>query len=224
MRLTLSLFALKLLELILCEVESPTQIIVMSPRSDVKQPAGQDLVVKFHVENQIRCSVVAILNGKSNKVIPSCKISFAIDADELLMGSNELELLLQSDNDQTDGVDFLPSTVVLFDVEQQTPWYNPTSICSDASEGTCDRCIHWANDVCTIWNTSTPHTIPRIFHWVWVGGGGPIPQRFDRYMSSWRTLHPDWQFVVWTDDLVNWPLRNAALIIQADSYAGLGAA
>jgi hypothetical protein len=173
-------------------------IFIFSPRDDVKHPIDQDLIVKFEIESQKQpCSVVALLNGKLNRVVNACKLSFAIDADELVLGSNELELLLQERSSVDDERDE-PSASLVFRVEQREPWSTPEPACgAAASADTCDRCLHMVNGTCILLRDTSSHPIPRIFHWVWVGGGGPIPARFEPYMASWRTLHPDWQFVVW---------------------------
>jgi hypothetical protein len=174
------------------------RIVVLSPRDDVKHPIDQDLIVKFEIKSENQpCSVVALLNGKLNRVVNSCKLSFAIDADELVLGSNELELLLQARSAVDDESDE-PSASLNFLVEQREPWSTPALACGGAaSADTCDRCLHMVNGTCILLRDTSPHPIPRIFHWVWVGGGGPIPARFEPFMASWRALHPDWQFVIW---------------------------
>jgi hypothetical protein len=174
-------------------------IVIFSPREDVKHPKDQDLIVKFEVKSESQpCSVVALLNGKLERVVNNCKLSFAIDADELIFGLNELELLLQAHSSVDDGERDEPSASLTFRVEPREPWSAPEPACHGAaSADTCDRCLHAVNGTCILHRDTSSHPIPRIFHWVWVGGGGPIPARFEPYMASWRSLHPDWQFVVW---------------------------
>jgi mannosyltransferase OCH1-like enzyme len=41
--------------------------------------------------------------------------------------------------------------------------------------------------------------IPKIFHQIWIGGN-PLPSEFEFYRQTWKDLHPDWEFMVWTDD------------------------
>ena len=225
MNYCVSLISIILFNLTQCSVDKSPKIQIFSPRSDTIQPAGQDLILKFQISGYHKpCSVVAVLNGKMNRVIPSCQSSFAIDEDELEIGPNEIELLLQADIETSTGDDAEPpSASVAFNVELRPPWYTPEQLtcAGPEAEGRCSQCLHSVNDTCIVRRAPTSHAIPSILHWVWVGGGGPIPARFDRFMASWRALHPDWQFVVWTDPLVTWPLRNAALLLQADSYAGL---
>jgi mannosyltransferase OCH1-like enzyme len=45
--------------------------------------------------------------------------------------------------------------------------------------------------------------IPKILHHIWVGP--PMPERLNPYVESWRTLHPEWEHLLWTgfDDLEN---------------------
>jgi mannosyltransferase OCH1-like enzyme len=40
--------------------------------------------------------------------------------------------------------------------------------------------------------------IPKIIHQIWLGG--PVPERFKAWMQTWKTMHPDWRYVLWTDD------------------------
>ncbi len=179
--------------------DQDARISIFSPRADVIHPLEQDVIVKFEVKSQGQpCSVVALLNGKLNRVVNSCKLSFAIDADELNLGLNELEILLQASTSADDERDE-PSAALTFRAEPREPWSTPDPACrgpAPASD-TCDRCLHAVNGTCVLRRDASPHPIPRILHWVWVGGGGPIPARFEPYMASWRALHPDWQFVVW---------------------------
>ncbi|MCH9620727.1 MAG: hypothetical protein S4CHLAM20_01280 [Chlamydiia bacterium] len=40
--------------------------------------------------------------------------------------------------------------------------------------------------------------IPKIIHQVWVGSK-PIPEKYKEYMETWKKLHPDWEYKLWTD-------------------------
>ena len=42
--------------------------------------------------------------------------------------------------------------------------------------------------------------IPKIIHFIWVGG--PLPDVLKYYINSWIERHPDWQFKLWTDEEV----------------------
>merc|ERR1712070_1358542 len=56
--------------------------------------------------------------------------------------------------------------------------------------------------------------IPRIIHQVWIGG--ELPHRFQRLAASWKRLHPDWEYKLWTDsDVKGLRLRNRELFERA---------
>lgn len=40
--------------------------------------------------------------------------------------------------------------------------------------------------------------IPRILHFIWLGG--PIPELYQEFRAEWQRLHPDWQCLTWTDE------------------------
>lgn len=40
--------------------------------------------------------------------------------------------------------------------------------------------------------------IPKILHYVWLGGG-PLPPRFVEFRAGWQRLHPDWQIIEWNE-------------------------
>src|SRR4051812_38337255 len=62
-----------------------------------------------------------------------------------------------------------------------------------------------------------PQLIPRVFHWVWLGGRR-MPDEYVEFRRSWVRHHPDWQFVVW-DETTLPPLRNHEWFEQADSWS-----
>lgn len=39
--------------------------------------------------------------------------------------------------------------------------------------------------------------IPKTIHQVWLGGN--LPTRFAEFIASWRRLHPEWGYHLWTD-------------------------
>lgn len=41
--------------------------------------------------------------------------------------------------------------------------------------------------------------IPKIIHACWFGGK-PIPEEHQKYIEGWRTLHPDWEIKIWTEE------------------------
>ena len=59
--------------------------------------------------------------------------------------------------------------------------------------------------------------IPKLFHRIWLGDR-PLPSEFREYETSWRRLHPGWEFVTWTDE--NLPeIKNAQAFASARSPA-----
>ena len=40
--------------------------------------------------------------------------------------------------------------------------------------------------------------IPKKIHQIWFGG--KLPDRFRRYVDTWPTMHPNWEYKLWTDD------------------------
>jgi Mannosyltransferase OCH1 and related enzymes len=60
--------------------------------------------------------------------------------------------------------------------------------------------------------------IPKIIHQIWIGS--PLPEVFKKYMETWQELHPDWQYVLWTDEKVEkelFPLYNQKFYDESDS-------
>jgi inositol phosphorylceramide mannosyltransferase catalytic subunit len=41
--------------------------------------------------------------------------------------------------------------------------------------------------------------IPRIIHQIWLGRA-PVPHEFTTFSEGWRRLHPDWEYILWTDN------------------------
>lgn len=49
--------------------------------------------------------------------------------------------------------------------------------------------------------------IPKIIHQVWIGS--PLPERFKKLTQTWKEMHPDWEYFLWTDeDTVDFPFLN----------------
>jgi len=118
----------------------------------------------------------------------------------------------------------LGESSVQFRVEHRSSWVpEDRDECKHEPATGDGSCIHEVDGKCIIHDRLPVKgsSIPRILHWVWVGGGGSIPDKFHGYMQTWRDRHADWQFIVWTDELITWELRNEALVYQADSYAGI---
>ena len=61
--------------------------------------------------------------------------------------------------------------------------------------------------------------IPKIIHQIWVGPKVP-PSFFVTFQQKWKSLHPDWEYRLWTDsdlDDLNLDLRD--LIDQSPNFA-----
>ncbi len=58
--------------------------------------------------------------------------------------------------------------------------------------------------------------IPKIIHQIWIGG--PLPEVFKKYMDSWRAMHPDWRYILWTDENIKelFPLYNQHYFDMSD--------
>ena len=58
--------------------------------------------------------------------------------------------------------------------------------------------------------------IPKIIHQIWIGG--EVPEVFKKYMETWQALHPDWEYILWTDEKVKelFPLYNQQFYDQND--------
>lgn len=42
--------------------------------------------------------------------------------------------------------------------------------------------------------------IPKIFHHIWVGS--PFPEKYKQLRQTWIDKHPDWEFILWTDEKI----------------------
>lgn len=55
--------------------------------------------------------------------------------------------------------------------------------------------------------------IPRIIHYIWLGGG-EIPQRLQSCIDSWKNVMPDYEYVKWDDEsisVIDIPFVNEAI-------------
>lgn len=59
--------------------------------------------------------------------------------------------------------------------------------------------------------------IPKIIHWIWLGS--PLPERCAKLQKSWKTMHPDWVFKLWTDkDVKDFKLQNQEFYDRATNW------
>jgi len=77
--------------------------------------------------------------------------------------------------------------------------------------------LYNTNNFARVIPQSTPK-IPKIIHQIWLGS--PVPEKFDNYRKSWKTMHPDWEYKLWTDaDIEALHLENKACYNAAINYA-----
>ena len=58
--------------------------------------------------------------------------------------------------------------------------------------------------------------IPRTIHRIWVGGW--LPKELEGYGQTWKELHPEWTFPLWTEESLTW-LQNSELFANAAKIA-----
>lgn len=60
--------------------------------------------------------------------------------------------------------------------------------------------------------------IPKIIHQIWLGS--PVPPVYEPFMRSWQEKHPDWEYMLWTDENVHtvFPLYNQQFYDEAENY------
>lgn len=44
------------------------------------------------------------------------------------------------------------------------------------------------------------HSIPKIIHQIWLGSD--LPAVYKKWQKSWKKFHPDWEYMLWTDESV----------------------
>lgn len=217
------------------------QLVVTSPGEGKAHPAGQDLVLAYSSPPCLEqagkgaCRLIVLINDRlevsqmnRNPELQrlGCWGTAVVDKDKLSIGHNTMHFMIlraSRSGEEEEEEEVAMELTVNFTVEARNPWVPHSAETCDFTQHAGDGgCLHEVNNKCIVRDLPPANgsLIPRILHWVWVGGGGGIPERFHGYMQSFRDRHPGWQHIVWTDDLVTWELRNAALVRQADSYAG----
>lgn len=59
--------------------------------------------------------------------------------------------------------------------------------------------------------------IPKIIHQIWLGG--LVPEKYADWMSTWIEHHPDWTYILWTDDDIQYlNLSNRDLFEKASNF------
>ena len=41
--------------------------------------------------------------------------------------------------------------------------------------------------------------MPKFIHQIWLGAN-PLPKKYQRFLDSWKALHPDWEHILWTEE------------------------
>lgn len=59
--------------------------------------------------------------------------------------------------------------------------------------------------------------IPKIIHQVWLGS--PFPEKYTFFQSTWIKSHPEWRYILWTDEMVEkFGLKNKDLYNKAKNF------
>lgn len=77
--------------------------------------------------------------------------------------------------------------------------------------------IYQENKTAEVVATQEPR-IPLKIHQIWIGPN-PLPERYRWMMETWRTMHPAWEYKLWTnDDLENFPFINREAFDSASNW------
>ncbi|MFC1845669.1 glycosyltransferase family 32 protein [Candidatus Dependentiae bacterium] len=78
------------------------------------------------------------------------------------------------------------------------------------------RSVYEKNNFSTIIPSATPR-MPKIIHQIWLGS--PVPEKFDHFRNSWKNMHPDWEYKLWSDaDIEALNLQNDSCYHAAVNY------
>ena len=56
--------------------------------------------------------------------------------------------------------------------------------------------------------------IPKTIHQIWIGG--PLPEKYKKIQATWKAMHPDWEYKLWTDaDAKNLTMQTRELFEKA---------
>lgn len=58
--------------------------------------------------------------------------------------------------------------------------------------------------------------IPRIIHYVWVGG--PFPDGYREYVESWRRTNPDYELICWNEENIDFSIPAISELYNAKKY------
>lgn len=57
--------------------------------------------------------------------------------------------------------------------------------------------------------------IPKVIHQIWLGS--EVPDTFLKFSQSWQKMHPDWEYIIWSDKDFGW-LYNQDLFNNGVKY------
>ncbi len=61
------------------------------------------------------------------------------------------------------------------------------------------------------------YRVPRTIHQIWLGS--PVPKALKSFAESWKKMHPDWQYILWTDkEVEEFGLVNKHFYDATDNY------
>jgi inositol phosphorylceramide mannosyltransferase catalytic subunit len=61
------------------------------------------------------------------------------------------------------------------------------------------------------------NSIPHIIHQIWLGSA--FPEKYKEFQQSWKTNHPDWQYILWTEkEIENFGLINKEKFDLAQNF------
>lgn len=67
---------------------------------------------------------------------------------------------------------------------------------------------------------NVPHTsprIPKIIHQIWLGS--PFPEKYKTWQTTWLEHHPDWTYMLWTDEnSKDFPMYNRELFDKVKNF------
>jgi mannosyltransferase OCH1-like enzyme len=67
--------------------------------------------------------------------------------------------------------------------------------------------------------TDTEQHIPKIIHQIWLGGN--VPEKYEKFMQSWKFYNPDYKYKLWTDKDVNDIFITKRSILEACPNQGM---
>lgn len=66
-------------------------------------------------------------------------------------------------------------------------------------------------------NNDSRLRIPKIIHQIWLGR--PMPKEYEQLQESWRHHHPDWHYILWTEEMIQeFGLYNQVYYDMAQNY------